>query len=226
MRVLLVEDDARLADVIGEAFHRQGLAVDTVGSRADAYAALRVAQYRAMVLDLGLPDGDGLGLIRGLRSVGDALPILVLTARGKVSERITGLHAGADDYVVKPCVMEELHARLLALTRRASGEVSPVLRCGPLEFDRASRMASLRGQPLRLTLRPAMVLEMLLLARGRFVSKAALENAFGSFEGGPDSGAVEVYVNRLRKSLGAACPEIRIENQRGFGYRIVADQPP
>jgi DNA-binding response OmpR family regulator len=192
-----------------------------VGSCADAYAALRSADYRVMVLDLGLPDGDGISLVRGLRTVGDPLPILILTARGRVAERIAGLNAGADDYVVKPCAAAELHARMRALTRRAAGAASPTLRLGPLEYDQSSRMASVNGAALRLTLRPAMVLETLLLARGRFVPRATIESALSNFEGGPESGAIEVYINRLRKALEAAAPDVRIENQRGFGYRIV-----
>lgn len=221
LRILLVEDDLRLSEVVSEALRRSGWSVDAVGTCAEAYAALRVAQYRAMVLDLGLPDGDGTALLRSLRAVGDALPVLILTARGRVAERVAGLNAGADDYMVKPCATAELHARLVALTRRASGSPDPVLRLGPLEFDQASRTATIHGRPLRLTLRPAMVLEVLLRARGRFVPRAAIENAIGSFQGGPESGAVEVYINRLRRSLDALAPEVRIENQRGIGYRIV-----
>ena len=179
-----------------------------------------------MVLDLGLPDGDGLALLRGLRAMADPLPVLVLTARGRVSERVAGLNAGADDYMVKPCATAELHARLVALTRRAAGSPDPVLRLGPLEFDQASRTATVNGAPLRLTLRPAMVLEALMRAKGRFVPRAALENATSSFEGGAGSGAVEVYINRLRKSLGELAPGVGIENQRGIGYRIVAGPGP
>jgi DNA-binding response OmpR family regulator len=222
LRILLVEDDLRLSEVVAEALRRHRWSVDAVGSCGEAYAALRVAEYRAMVLDLGLPDGDGLDLIRSLRAVGDPLPVLILTARGRVSERIAGLNAGADDYVVKPCATAELHARLVALSRRAAGSPEPVLRMGPLEFDQASRTATVNGRLLRLTLRPAMVLEALMRARGKFVPRAALENAISSFQGGPESGAVEVYMNRLRKSLDELAPEVRIENQRGIGYRIVA----
>jgi DNA-binding response OmpR family regulator len=179
-----------------------------------------------MVLDLGLPDGDGLGLLRGLRTVGDALPVLVLTARGRVAERIAGLNAGADDYMGKPFATAELHARLLALTRRAAGSPDPVLRLGPLEFDQASRTATVGGRGLRLTLRPAMVLEVLMRAKGRFVPRSAILNAIGSFEDDTDSGAVDVYINRLRKSLAEMAPEVRVENQRGIGYRIVAGPAP
>lgn len=197
-----------------------------MGTVAEAYAALRVARYTAMVLDLGLPDGDGLGLLRGLRAVGDALPVLVLTARGRVADRVAGLNAGADDYMPKPFATAELHARLIALTRRATGLPDPVLRLGPLEFDQASRTATIDGRTLRLTLRPAMVLEVLIRAKGRFVPRSHIENAIGSFQGDAASGAVEVYVNRLRKSLGDMTAEVRIENQRGIGYRIVAGPEP
>jgi DNA-binding response OmpR family regulator len=224
----MVEDDPRLSEVVAEALRRSGWSVDAVGGCAEAYAALRVARYDAMVLDLGLPDGDGLALLRGPRSVADPLPVLVLTARGRVSERVAGLNAGADDYMVKPCATAELHARLVALTRRAAGSPDPVLRLGPLEFDQASRTATVNGAPLRLTLRPAMVLEALMRANGRFVPRAALENATSSFEvqGGAESGAIEVYVNRLRKALAGPAPGVRIENQRGIGYRLVAGPSP
>lgn len=226
LRILMVEDDPRLSEVVAEALRRSGWSVDAVGSCADAYAAFRVVRYDAMVLDLGLPDGDGLALLRGLRSVADPVPVLVLTARGRVSERVAGLNAGADDYMAKPCATAELHARLVALTRRAAGSPDPVLRLGPLEFDQASRTATANGIPLRLTLRPAMVLEALMRAKGRFVPRSALENAISSFEGGAGSGAVEVYVNRLRKSLDELAPGVGIENQRGIGYRIVAGPGP
>ena len=222
----MVEDDPRLSEVVAEALRRSGWSVDAVGGCAEAYAALRVARYQAMVLDLGLPDGDGLALLRGLRAMADPLPVLVLTARGRVSERVAGLNAGADDYVVKPCATAELHARLVALTRRAAGSPDPVLRLGPLELDQASRTATVNGAPLRLTLRPAMVLEALLRAKGRFVPRSAIENAISSFEGGAESGAVEVYVNRLRRSLDEMAPGVRIENQRGIGYRIVVEPGP
>nr|WP_256476514.1 response regulator transcription factor [Siccirubricoccus soli] len=226
LRILLVEDEQRLAELLSDALRRQGWAVDAVGSCADAYAALRVASYRAMVLDLGLPDGDGMALLRNLRAVGDTLPVLVLTARGRLGEKVAGLNAGADDYMVKPCATPELHARLLALTRRASGAPAPVLRLGPLEFDQSSRMATVHGEPLRLTLRPAMVLESLLQAKGRFVSRTQLQENLVSFQGGLESGAIEVYITRLRRSLEERAPEIRIENQRGFGYRILLDPSP
>src|SRR4051794_23915674 len=140
LRTLLVEDDARLSELIGEALRRHGWAVDVVGNCSDAYAALRAADYQVMVLDLGLPDGDGLSLVRGMRAVGDPLPILILTARGRVAERVAGLNAGADDYVVKPCATAELHARMRALIRRAAGTPTPVLRLGALEYDQSSRM--------------------------------------------------------------------------------------
>ena len=224
----MVEDDPRLSEVVAEALRRSGWSVDAVGGCTEAYAALRVARYQAMVLDLGLPDGDGLALLRGLRAMADPLPVLVLTARGRVSERVAGLNAGADDYMVKPCATAELHARLVALTRRAAGSPDPVLRLGPLEFDQASRTATVNGATLRLTLRPAMVLEALMRANGRFVPRAALENATSSFDvqGGAESGAIEVYVNRLRKALAGPAPGVRIENQRGIGYRIVVEPGP
>jgi len=216
----LIEDDLRFSEILTEALRRSGWSVDAVGSCSEAYAALRVAQYSAMILDLGLPDGDGMVLLRSLRAVGDTLPVLILSARGKVTERVAGLNAGADDYMVKPCATPELHARLIALTRRAAGSPDPVLRLGPLEFDQASRTATVHGKPLRLTPRPATILQELLRAKGRFVPRISIENAMDSFEGGPESGAIEVYINRLRKALAALTPEVNIENQRGIGYRI------
>lgn len=220
LRLLLVEDDPRLSEVLAEALRRHGWTVDAVGTCADTYAALRSASYRAMVLDLGLPDGDGLALLRSLRAVGDALPILIMTARGRVTERVEGLNAGADDYVVKPCAVAELNARLGALVRRSAGSPDPILRLGPLAFDHASRTATIGGAPLELTYRPAMVLEMLMRAAGRFVPRSAIENALWGFDDAEGNRAVDVYMTRLRRSFEAHGAAVRIENRRGFGYRL------
>lgn len=222
VRLLLVEDDARLSEVLGEALRRNGWTVDAVGSCADTYAALRGAAYSAMVLDLGLPDGDGITLLRALRAVGDKLPILIMTARGRISERVDGLNAGADDYLVKPCAVPELQARLTALVRRASGSPDPILRLGPIEFDLSSRTATLNGWPLQLTSRPAVVLEMLMRANGRFVSRSTMDNALWGYDDIEGSRALDVYVTRLRKSFeSAGANSVRIEAKRGFGYRLV-----
>lgn len=221
MRLLLIEDERRLAEVLAEALRRKDWTVDAVGTCAEAYAALRNATYSAVVLDLGLPDGDGLSLLRGLRAVGDTLPVLIMTARGRVSERVEGLNAGADDYVVKPCAIPELQARLTALLRRASGSPDPLLTLGPLAFDVTSRTATLNDTPLQLTSRPTTVLEMLMRGRGRFVSRKAIENALWGFDDIENSRAVDVYIVRLRKSFEAVSPDaVRIEAKRGFGYRI------
>jgi CheY-like chemotaxis protein len=209
------------------ALRRSGWSVDAVGGCAEAYAALRVARYDAMVLDLGLPDGDGLALLRGLRSVADPLPVLVLTARGRVSERVAGLNAGADDYMVKPCATAELHARLVALTRRAAGSPDPVLRLGPLEFDQASRTATVNGAPLRLTLRPAMVLEALMRAKAASCPGRPWRTrpAASRSREGPkrrDRGLRQPAA----QGLAGPAPGVRIENQRGIGYRIVVRPGP
>ena len=216
VRVLVVEDEARLARQIGAALREAGYAVDAAadGERADFLG--RTEQYDAVVLDLGLPKIDGLTLLRHWRETGMAVPVLVLTARGSWHEKVQGIDGGADDYVAKPFRMEEVLARLRALIRRASGQVAPELRCGRVALDPRGARVTLDGAPVKLTSHEFRVLSYLMHHRGRVVSQAELTEHIYSQGFDRDSNTVEVFVARLRRKLGAGF----IETVRGMGYRL------
>lgn len=222
MRVLLVEDNQDLAAGLCQALAQDGYAVDHLDDGAEAEALLAAQPYDALVLDLSLPGMDGLEVLARYRNRGGNAPVLILTARGDLPDRITGLDRGADDYLVKPFDLAELQARLRALLRRASSARSAELRCGALLLDQAGRRASLDGRPLDLPRRELSVLEILLLRAGRVVSKDQIaEHLFGfDDEAGPN--AVELYIHRLRKKLGPDAPRIR--TIRGLGY-LLEDLP-
>lgn len=217
MRVLVVEDEARLSKQLAAALVDAGYAVDRAadGERADFLA--RTERYDAVVLDLGLPRVDGLTLLRRWREAGLAMPVLVLTARGSWHEKVQGIDSGADDYVAKPFRMEEVLARLRALIRRASGQVTPELRCGAVALDTRVAKVTLSGVPVKLTSHEFRVLSYLMHHRGRAVSQTELSEHIYAENLDRDSNTVEVFVARLRRKLGASF----IETVRGFGYRIV-----
>lgn len=216
MRVLLVEDEADIADAVLRFLRAQGHAVDHAPDLDTARSALAVADYGAVLLDLALPDGSGLDLLRGLRRNGDRVPVLIATARDRIADRIAGLDAGADDYVVKPYDLAEIEARLRALARRASGDPSPESRVGGLTVDRAGARLFRDGDEIRLTSREWALFDALLSARGRVLSKQVLEDRLYAFDNAIEGNAVEVYVSRLRTKLGAAA----IQTRRGLGYLI------
>lgn len=222
MRLLLTEDDPRLSELLATGLTRAGWSVDTIFTKEEAEAALDTIEYQAMILDLGLPDGDGLELLRSLRRRNHLLPVLLLTARGRLSERVVGLNAGADDYLVKPVAMEELVARIAAACRRAQTPATTELTLGSATLIPASRTFAVDGVPHTLPRREMMVLEMLLRARHRLVTKAALEEALSSFDREIGSNAVEVYVSRLRRRLSDLRAGIMIQTERGLGYRAVS----
>ena len=217
MRVLVVEDEARLASQLAEALAGAGFAVDTAadGARADFLA--RTEQYDAAILDLGLPQIDGLTVLRGWRESGLPLPVLVLTARGSWHEKVQGIDTGADDYVSKPFQMEEVLARLRGLIRRSTGQVTPLLRCGPLTLDPRAARATLEGAPLRLTSHEFRVLAYLMHHPDRPVTQTELSEHIYAERADRDSNTVEVFIARLRRKIGAN----RIETVRGLGYRLV-----
>jgi len=216
MRVLVIEDAPDLADALVRYLRSENHAVDHVSTSAEAAAALRVADYAAVVLDLGLPDGAGLDLLRDERARGNRTPVLIATARDRVSDRIAGLDAGADDYVVKPFDLSEVEARLRAHARRAETRGATAVNVGPVQVDlAAARVFGPHGE-IRLTSREWSVLEVLVSARGRIRSRAALEEALYSFDAEIAGNAVEVYVSRLRGKLGAGV----IETRRGLGYLV------
>lgn len=220
VRVLVVEDEAKLSKQLARALADAGYAVDVAadGARADFLA--RTERYDAILLDLGLPKVDGLTLLRGWRDGGLGAPVMVLTARGSWHEKVQGIDGGADDYVSKPFRIEEVLARLRALIRRASGQVTPQLRCGPVLLDPRSARVTLEGVPVRLTSHEFRVLSYLMHHRGRVVSQGELSEHIYAQDADRDSNTVEVFVARLRRKLGASF----IETVRGLGYRIEADR--
>ena len=218
MRVLVVEDEALLARQLTAALRRAGYAVDYAadGERADLLG--HDERYDAVVLDLGLPKVDGLTLLRRWREAGQAMPVLVLTARGSWHEKVQGIDGGADDYMAKPFRMEELLARLRALIRRSSGQSSPELRCGSLVLDPRSGRVTLEGAEVKLTGHEFRVLSYLMHHCQRVVSQSELTEHIYSQDFDRDSNTVEVFIARLRRKLGPAF----IETVRSLGYRMKA----
>jgi two-component system OmpR family response regulator len=216
MRILLVEDDGTLGGAVRDHLAAHGHAVDWmtgIGAAADARAT---TSYDLILLDLGLPDGNGLGFLRALRRAADSVPVIVLTAMDQLSTRIEGLNAGADDYLVKPFDLGELIARVAAVARRYAGNPNPLLEIGPLKIDQARRTASVDGHALDLTAREWAILDKLAQHPGVVVSKSQIEDTLFEFGAEVESNAVEVYVSRLRKKIGHHL----IHTSRGLGYRL------
>jgi two-component system OmpR family response regulator len=216
MRVLVVEDEPSLARQLAAALGDAGYAVDCAdnGVRADFLG--QTEPYDAVVLDLGLPELDGLAVLRRWRAAGVSAPVLVLTARDSWHEKVQGIDGGADDYVAKPFRMEEVLARLRALIRRASGQVTPELHAGAVTLDPRAARVTLDAMPVKLTSHEYRVLSYLMHHRGRVVSQSELTEHIYSHSADRDSNTVEVFITRLRRKLGASF----IETVRGLGYRI------
>lgn len=214
MRLLLVEDSEDLARSVLRFLQSEGHAVDHASDAATAQAALDVTDYACVILDLGLPDGSGMQVLKARRAAGDRTPVIIATARDQISDRIAGLDAGADDYVVKPYDLHELSARIRAHARRAQGQPESRMQVAGLEVDRAAARVWRDGIELRLTAREWALFDALLAARGRVQSKSALEDALYNFDSAIEGNAVEVYVSRLRQKLGPGV----IETRRGLGY--------
>ncbi|MBV2361567.1 response regulator transcription factor [Thalassococcus sp. CAU 1522] len=222
MRILLLEDAVDVAEAICTSFARRGDAVDHVATVADAQASVAVQDYDVAVLDIGLPDGDGTEVLRALRDRKSATPVLMLTARTKVDDRVSALDSGADDYLVKPFDLRELEARVRALSRRSGPDRSGTVSFGDIVFDPASSTATAHGEPLALTRREASLLEVLLANRGRVVAKdRILERMFSFDDDEVGLNAVETYVGRLRRKLQGS--RVSIRTLRGLGYQLVAD---
>jgi DNA-binding response OmpR family regulator len=215
MRILIVEDDSLVGDGLMRGLRHLGFAPEWVRDGEAARAALG-EEFEAVVLDLGLPRLDGLSLLRMIRARGNAVPVLVLTARDATAEKIDGLDAGADDYLVKPAELDELAARLRALIRRHHGQLSPALRIGDVELDPAARRVHKAGEAVELSAGELLVLETLMQSAGRVVSKARLEAALYGWSEGVESNVVEVHVHRLRRKLGNDF----IRTLRGIGYMV------
>jgi len=222
VRLLLVEDTEDVANAIVASFERHGHAVDHVLTRAGAEDALAVQDYDLVILDIQLPDGSGVDVLRGLRARGLATPVLMLTARLDVEDRVEALDIGADDYLMKPFDLRELEARVRALVRRNSGVRTGILEYGDLAVDPAGRSASVTGTPLSLTRREFSVLEVLISNRGRVMPKERLFEKLFAFDA-EDVGlnAIELYVGRLRRKLDAS--RVSIRTLRGLGYQLVVD---
>lgn len=222
MRLLLIEDNERLGGLIREGLKKDGLTVDWHRTLEDGEATLGAAAFDLVLLDLGLPDGDGLDLIRRLRRGSESVPILVLTARGGLGDRITGLDAGADDYLVKPFDLSELSARCRALLRRPTKGFAPVLSIGSLTFDTASRQAAHDGRAIDLSRREAGLLEAMMRRAGAVLTKQLLEEAVYDFNEPVTPNAVEAGISRLRKKLDDAGASGLLHTVRGLGYMMKA----
>jgi two-component system OmpR family response regulator len=218
MRILLVEDDRALGGAVQGHLTLAGHAVDLVRSLDEARAALATADHGLLLLDLGLPDGSGLDLLRRMRAQEDWRPVIVLTARDQISDRIAGLKAGADDYLVKPFDLDELAARVQAVARRGRASPGQDFHAGGVTLHLADRRALLDDVPVLLTGREWAILDRLLRRPGAVVSREQIEQALYAFGEEAESNAVEVRISRIRKKLGAAL----IETLRGIGYRVRA----
>lgn len=216
MRLLLVEDDAMIGEAVLDLLRAENYAVDWLRDGALADAALQSQAYDLVLLDLGLPGKDGLDLLRSLRARKQRMPVLITTARDAVRQRIDGLDAGADDYLLKPYDTDELLARIRALLRRAAGRAEPVYDYQGLQIDPARREVTLQGQPVTLSAREWAVLELLVSRPGQVWSRAQLEDRLYSWKDEISSNAVEVYIHGLRKKLGSGL----ILNVRGVGYMM------
>jgi two-component system OmpR family response regulator len=216
MRILLVEDDGALGAAVRDQLIADGHAADWAMRLDDAETAMLTTPYDLVLLDLMLPDGSGEDLLRRRRAAGDVTPVIILTARDRISDRIAGLNAGADDYLVKPFDLAELSARIAAVARRYSGNPNPLVELGDLEIDVAAKSIHRAGRPVVVTGREWAVLEALLQRPGAILSRRQLEDRLYAHGAEIESNAVEVHVSRLRKKLGR---EI-IETVRGVGYRL------
>jgi two-component system OmpR family response regulator len=216
MKLLLVEDELALSEALTAMLRSEGFAMDAVATLDSATTALRVSTYDAVLLDLYLPDGDGMEWLRQMRKSSNTTPVIILTARDQISDRIAGLQSGADDYVIKPFDVQELLARLAAVLRRSQGAASNWLQIGELALDLQGRRVRVQSQDIELTAKEWAVLEKLASRPGRIVNRDTLDQALYSFEDDVGSNTLEVYISRIRKKIG----KTRIETVRGLGYRL------
>jgi two-component system OmpR family response regulator len=216
MRVLLVEDDPMIGRAVNTALKDAAYAVDWVQDGIAAVTALASQPYNLVLLDLGLPRQDGLSVLRDLRQAGHAMPVLILTARDAISDRVSGLDAGADDYLVKPFDLSELLARLRVLSRRQAGAPTAVLSNGLISLDLGTRLAQSGSTDVRLTAREFALLQALLMRPGAILSRSALEDRLYGWDQEVESNAVEVLIHGLRKKLGSST----IKNVRGLGWMV------
>ena len=219
MRLLLVEDDSMIGAAAQQGLRAEGHTVDWVRDGREAELAVGNGVYDLVLLDLGLPRRDGLSILRGLRAKGENVPVLIITARDAVSDRIAGLDAGADDYLVKPFDLDELSARVRAVLRRRAGRADSVMRRGALELDTATRRVTWKGKDVALSAREYALLEALADRPGAFLTRAQLEERLYGWDEEIASNAVEVHIHALRRKLDPGV----IRNVRGMGYTIAKD---
>jgi two-component system response regulator TctD len=223
MRILLVEDHAELSRLISKSLHDARLSVECAMNGADADSLLHTQDYALVILDLTLPKMDGLEVLKRLRARGSKTPVLVLTARGGLNDKVQGLNLGADDYLAKPFELAELEARVKALLRRSQGNQSVTLTCGALAFDTISRIFHYGGEMLALTPREHAVLEVLVTRAGRVVSKEKLFDEVFALDDDARPDAIEIYIHRLRKKLErTGAGRVAITTLRGLGYLLEA----
>jgi two-component system OmpR family response regulator len=218
LRILIAEDDANLADGLTRRLREAGYAVDCVRTGADADSAIAACEFDLLILDLGLPKMGGLEVLKRLRGRSSRVPVLILTALDAVQDRVKGLDLGADDYLAKPFALEELEARVRALTRRGHAGTSTLLTCGSLSYDLVGKVAAIEDRKLDLSGREIALLEILMQRQGRMVGKEQLVGHLCEWGEEVSTNAIEVYVHRLRKKLEAA--GVEIVTVRGLGYRI------
>ncbi len=216
MRLLLVEDDRMIGESVRTALRQEGYAVDWVRDGRAADETLQSERFDLVLLDLGLPQRDGLDVLRALRTRQDATPVIVLTARDALEDRVAGLDAGADDYLVKPFELDELNARMRAVLRRHGGRADTAMECDGVRLDPATKQVTLQGAPVVLSAREIAVLEALMLRPGAILSRAQLEDRLYGWGDEIESNAVTVYIHQLRRKLGADF----IKNVRGVGYYV------
>lgn len=216
MRILLVEDTVGLGEVIQDQIADEGHAIDWMQSISHAEASIRTTRYDLILLDLMLPDGSGIDLLKKIRHLGNTTPVIILTARDQLSDRIKGLNAGADDYLVKPFDLSELSARIAAVSRRYTGNPNPIVNLGTLTVDLTKHLISRDGVVISLTAREWALLEAFIQRPGTLLSKSQLEDHLYAFGAEIESNTIEVYISRLRKKLG----KDQLETVRGLGYRM------
>jgi DNA-binding response OmpR family regulator len=221
VRLLVIEDEARIVELLRSAFEQAGFVVDAVTTVAAGRLALALVAYDAAILDLGLPDGDGLQLLTDLRAEGNPLPVLVLTARDAVEDRVAGLDAGADDYLVKPFAMSELISRIKALLRRPGHALGMTLEAGNLVFDTIGRDVRVGMTPVALARQELAILEHLMRRLGRVVPRAVLEEKLYGMDDELESNAIPVHVHHLRRKLAEAGSIPAIHTVRGIGYLLI-----
>lgn len=226
MRIQLIEDHSRLASHICKGLTAAGFTVDCFGQAEPALEKLSDAQYDAVILDLGLPDRDGLEVLRTIRYRGSAVPVIILTSRVQVADRVKGLNAGADDYLTKPFAMEELVARLNALLRRPADFLDSILTAGNLTFDSATREVRIEGTPVALSHRESALLEHLMRRSGKVVRKTQLEDDLYGASGDHAANSLEVLVHRLRRKLARLGASVGVQTIRGVGYLLAPAASP